>query len=664
MKKLIIILILALFSQSLLQARGGMNKVDTKKIYGDAQYYYLFGQYEKALESYKELLNENPENGNLHYKIGLCYLQLPNSNYLKEALLHMEKAVETAETSYRDNYKETRAPVVAWIYYGDALRLNYQFEKAYKAYTMYQELVPNDSEFEDYLKREKSHCKAAQELMDNPIIIDAQNSEHDISRREEFESCPVVSEDESMMVFAYGSQNILPPNVISISDVDFYKTDDIYYAQKVNGLWENSVNITKDLGLNKNAMPVSISPDGKTLLLVQDDNDNGNIYQSLFDGSHWSKAEKLGKPINSKAWETHAFLANNGNTIYFTSDRRGGNGGFDIYKSEKLENGKWGKAENLGSNINTEYDEDTPFLTADGSKLYFSSQGHQNMGGYDIYESDWNNGDWSEPKNVGFPLNTPGNDLFYMNQKDGNLAFAPLNDDNLRKTEAQNNDNWFTVSTRQPILKVIAEIRLAGEEQQAFTDIHVDTSGLMLRNYKIENQTLSFETDFKDLLLAISAQGTDTVNLQLNQPISCQDVTENLVAELHLVKSDVLADASVDDSHKAPLNTTVSSIESISKEVYFGFDKSGVSSNFDADIEAIYQAWLKDSSKTIQIDGFADPVGNETYNLKLSQRRADAVKAAVIKKGVKAELINSTGRGETSENSNNYYNRKAVITLL
>jgi Tol biopolymer transport system component len=125
--------------------------------------------------------------------------------------------------------------------------------------------------------------------------------------------------------------------------------------------------------------------------LVEDNNDNGNIYISNYKDGKWSKIKKLDKTVSSSDWETYASISSDNKTLYFSSDRKGGYGGFDIYKSELTEDGKWAKPINLGSNINTKYDEDTPNITRDGKALYFSSKGHKNMGGFDIFKSEINN---------------------------------------------------------------------------------------------------------------------------------------------------------------------------------------------------------------------------------------------------------------------------------
>jgi len=146
--------------------------------------------------------------------------------------------------------------------------------------------------------------------------------------------------------------------------------------------------------------------------------------------------EPLSDKINSESFEMHASTTKDGNILYFTSNRDGGYGGFDIYKSFKDENGEWSEPENLGSTINTAFDEATPFITENREKLYFSSKGHKNMGGYDIFYSERNNNTWSKPVNMGYPINTTDNDKFFFPLKNGKIAYYPkIKPDNYGKTD-------------------------------------------------------------------------------------------------------------------------------------------------------------------------------------------------------------------------------------
>ena len=184
----------------------------------------------------------------------------------------------------------------------------------------------------------------------------------------------------------------------------------------------NSVFRCPSTGSGRHLKTSSLSYDGATLYLVYDDPFDSDIFYSTFNRNRWSKAESMDKPINEKSNETNGSTSADGKTIYFASDRKGGLGDLDIYKSTLNDKGKWSKPVNLGPKINTALIEDAPFISPDGNTLYFSSEGHDGMGGLDIYKADLSN-QGSDPVNMGYPINTTDNDLFFVPLANGNSAY-------------------------------------------------------------------------------------------------------------------------------------------------------------------------------------------------------------------------------------------------
>jgi hypothetical protein len=203
-----------------------------------------------------------------------------------------------------------------------------------------------------------------------------------------------------------------------------YFEDIVVSYKDDNGKWSKPVSLSDYVNTNGHEASVSLSADGQTLIVFRDDAGNGNIYFTQWDGKTWGGLQSFGSDINTKHWEPHACLSVDGNTLYFTSDRPGGKGGRDIYRAVKLPNGKWSKSLNLGSDINTEYDEDSPFMHPDGKMFFFASKGHKTMGGFDLMFSVIDdNGKFSAPINLGHPINTPDDDVFYSTSPDGKRAY-------------------------------------------------------------------------------------------------------------------------------------------------------------------------------------------------------------------------------------------------
>jgi hypothetical protein len=207
-------------------------------------------------------------------------------------------------------------------------------------------------------------------------------------------------------------------------DLDDKYFEDIYVSYRdSSGSWGAPQSIGNLINTDGHEATISISADGQELYIYKDDNGDGNIYVSTRAGKSWSEPKQLNSNINSTFRETHASVSADGQTLYFTSDRSG-SGGLDIFMSKRLPTGEWGVTENLGNRINSKFDEEAPFIHPDGKTLFFSSKGHNSMGGYDIFfcilQED---GKWSSPFNLGFPINTPDDDYFFQMTPDGRRAY-------------------------------------------------------------------------------------------------------------------------------------------------------------------------------------------------------------------------------------------------
>ncbi|MEJ0033096.1 MAG: hypothetical protein WDO15_23390 [Bacteroidota bacterium] len=208
--------------------------------------------------------------------------------------------------------------------------------------------------------------------------------------------------------------------------------EDIFISSKEGGKWTPAknigapVDIGAPVGTLNHESTTALSRDGNTLLIYKDEN-NGDIYVTSrkTTSEPWSAPEPL-EGINSTYAESSASLSTDGTTLYFSSDRPGGLGGFDIYMATKDSRGNWTKIKNLGPGINTPYDEEGPFIDYEGKVLYFSSKARKGMGGYDIFKStltDVKNNKWSDPENLGYPINTPDNDVYFVGSKDGKRGY-------------------------------------------------------------------------------------------------------------------------------------------------------------------------------------------------------------------------------------------------
>src|SRR5664279_195197 len=372
----------------------------------EAEYFLMNEDYSDALAYYMQLYEKLPENANLAYCIGVCYLNIPSKKNL--SIEYLENAIKNMSAKHKEGtITQTAAPYDALFQLGKAYRINYRFDKAKETFTKYlATLLPDDHENIDFIKHEIEVCNMAKDLIAKPVTYTEENI-GDLFNDEKSNFNPLISADGKS--FAY---------MVSLK---FY--DAVMFSRLVNGKWTPPVNITPELQSDGDFYISCLSADGKLLFLSKDDGENSDIYMSSYNGVSWSKTVKLNKNINTKYWESHGFITEDGNQLVFASDRPGGFGGLDLYISRKV-NGDWGPAVNLGPEINTPFNEDRPFMINNGKTLFFSSQGHQNIGGYDLFRSDLqSNGLWSGPKNLGYPINTPDDDIFFMPVRDGKSGY-------------------------------------------------------------------------------------------------------------------------------------------------------------------------------------------------------------------------------------------------
>ncbi len=360
--------------------------------------------FDPAIAIYNQLLVSYPDDDYVRFKAAECYL-------FSES--HLEEAIELLQEVTRSfNVRKEKKEFVETFYYlGQAYHLTYQFERALDTYHMLLDNWENqDEDATKKVKREIECCENAIELCKDSVQFKITNL-GPVINTDGFEHSPVVSIDENRLLFT---------SVKNPSDASY--NEDVFTSEWRDGEWSEPHPVK--FNTNNNNATVSLSPDGNTLIVYGNNGDVGNLYYSEYANGEWGELTKFPEPINSLFRETHASLSLDGNTIYFASDRPGGFGGQDIYMSRKLPDGSWGEAVNLGEAVNTQYDEDSPSIQVKDSLLYFSSEGHNSMGGFDIFSAHKNNnGQWDKISNIGYPINTPFDDNFYNPTADGQRVY-------------------------------------------------------------------------------------------------------------------------------------------------------------------------------------------------------------------------------------------------
>ncbi len=377
-------------------------------------------QFNVALPIWLDLHNEQPDNFNVNYKVGLCYIHSTNDK--TKALTYLVKAVQNTTKNY-DPYStsEKKSPVESYFYLARAYHIHYELDNAMLKYNAFKENIGKKHYLFDEVDHHIQQCKDAKIAVANPVNIKVKNM-GDVINSPDGDYSPALSIDESTIYFT--SKRIRPDSsnyyVKDISDGEHF--EDIYVSHKYDGKWTEP----KLVGINTEGheATVNLSADGQTLFIYKDDDGDGNIYTSSLEGENWTFPQKIGSDVNKESRETHAHISPKGDFLYFVSDRKGGSGGQDIYVCKRLPNGEWAKAQNMGGVLNTPYDEDGVFVHPDGKTMYFSSRGHNSIGGFDIFYSTVDDaGIWSKPINMGYPVNSTDDDVFFVTSADGKRGY-------------------------------------------------------------------------------------------------------------------------------------------------------------------------------------------------------------------------------------------------
>lgn len=361
------------------------------------------------------LLEKDSLNSNLNYKAGVSYYQIKEYD---NAIPHLQIATKKVKKGYID-YVSTFdfADFPAFYYLGDCLHKAEKLDEAKKNFKLAIETM-RKGQYAEKSEHALKQIEVAEKMMENPIGYDIQNV-GDLINSPYAEHSPTITLDGTTLFFTSNRLRGDSSNMRHISPQTGGYFEDIYVSYKdKNGNWMEPRPIDFSR-VNRNEASITTSADGQKVYVYQDDDGDGNIYVSEVYDTTFASLDKFPGEMNSKYWETHCTVTPDGNTIYFVSDRKGSVGGRDIWRITKLPNGEWSKALNLGEPINSEFDEAAPFIGADSKTLYFCSNNENSMGGFDIFVSRLEETGWSTPENLGFPLNTVGDDYFYTTTADG-----------------------------------------------------------------------------------------------------------------------------------------------------------------------------------------------------------------------------------------------------
>ncbi|MBI4945157.1 MAG: PD40 domain-containing protein [Bacteroidetes bacterium] len=427
-----------------------ISKGEFRQMFTQGNLMMLDNFYDTACGTFLALNKADPSNANVNYKIGVCYLHLPGQK--AKAIPYFENAIKQTSGNYlEDDPSEKNAPEDAAYYLGQAFHYAYRFDESMEQFKKFRDIIGKwNLNLVKEIDRWTEMSKNAKELAAHPVECTITNLGDSVNCLFADYS-PAITADEAFLVFTSRRQGAGGMDNKTIND-DFF--EDIWICtQGKYGTWSKAKSISRAINTDGNEAAIGISADGQQLYVYRDDNGDGNIYVSKLDGDFWNTPYKLdASNINSKSWEPSACISADGNTMYFVSNRPGGLGGRDIYQCHRQPNRSWSEPENLGPSINTPYDEDAPFIHPDGVTFFFSSTGHNSMGGFDVfYSTKVSNTVWTNPLNMGYPINTTDDDIYFVTSSDGRRAYYAS-----FRPEGKGEKDIYMVSMPKPFVKSVA----------------------------------------------------------------------------------------------------------------------------------------------------------------------------------------------------------------
>lgn len=609
--------------------------------------YYLEGREQEryrarqeAIEAFDKAIALEPYFSNAHFFKGVNHLVLFEFDAAKK---HLEMADSIAPGDFGGMD----------FHLGQALFFTGNYEEAVPRYEAYLEAGRGGP---TYVKTAEIHLRKAyfaKEAIKNPVDFKPTNLGSQINSKED-DTMPYLTADDQTLLFVSRRSN---------STGGFSRTlkgypEDFYMSKKVNGEWQAAENIGPPINTVRNEGGPCLTQDGRTLYFTvcnkEDGLGNCDLYRSFWEGDNWSEPENLGPEVNSEAWDSQPCLSHDGRFLYFASNRKRGKGGSDIWFCE-LKNGKWSPAQNLGEPINTKGDEDAPFLHADGVSLYFASDYHNGFGNADLFVSySYAEGKWSDPKNLGYPINTEAEEGYIFVNSKGTLGYI-----NSRRKDGMGKNDLFEFILDEDIRPKQATF-LRGLTRDSITRAPVQA-----RIHLVDVE----RNDTVRTLYSGRGDGKFLMSLPLEREYAAfVEAPRYLFASknfyLKSLGEEIYFDLTIDLTPVRPGKQVRLD------NIFFEFESYELKPESEPELRFLHTFLQRNPRLNIEIQGHTDNVGSDDFNLTLSQQRADAVRDYLIKKGIDPERVTSRGYGETSpevpndSKENRKRNRRTAFKIL
>lgn len=609
-----------------------------------------FEYFKNALSPLSDAYRFNPNNYELNYMLGFIWFNTDPSS--KETLKFFQEAaaVKTA--------KETDLPFwLGWTY-----QLNSQWDDALKQYNYFLQFLmlkakANAGNIED-IKKKIAECEQGKKLSANPERVFVDNLGANINTPYP-EYGPSISTDETTIFFTARRPNSVGGKR-DLSDNGFY--EDVYSSEKKDGKWLVAKQLSKNVNTDGHDATAGLSPDGSKLYVYRNiPYDGGDLYESVLFGLDWEEPVRMNKNVNSKYHESTVSLSFDGKRLFFVSNKESGLGAEDIYYSDMDVNGEWGPSKNIGPEINTKYREEGVFMHPDGLTLYFSSQGHGSMGGFDIFKSTFENGKWTTPVNLGYPINGPDDDVFFVVSGSGNRAyFASAKQGGFGEQDIYK--ITFLGPEKQPLLnsqdQLLASVSNAVSNLKTESAVEVKSAKLTIlrgvvtdeKSQKPIESTIELIDNEKNVILATFKSNSSTGKYLVTLP-SGKNYGLAVKSFGYLFHSENFNLPETAEFQEFSLDIVLKKMEVgntiVLRNIFFDFDKSTIRSESQNELNRLIRLLKDNPALKIELSSHTDDVGSDEYNTRLSFARSNSVVDYLITKGISPSRLIPKGYGES-----------------
>ncbi len=594
----------------------GQKNKHSKEKYDSA--YNLFIKDDK--ENCERALNQLIEYDSTYAEPYLLLAELRfNSENYKDLVPIYQKCVDNCSKSYPNSYLLLANSL---MYLGD-------IQNAKKNYELFLTTKNIKPELKSMAQEQIKRCAFSDDLISKPVPFNPQNLGKEVNSFCN-EYYPYLSPDEQTIVFT----RRVPMR--KGADPSSENTQEDFYISNWNG-WTTAKPLPGNVNTPKNEGAQTISGDGKLMVFAACNRSGGlgqcDLYYSTKVNGNWTVAKNMGKVVNSTSWESQPSLSSDGRTLYFASDRPDGIGQSDIWKTTLDDNNKWTKPVNLGNVINTSDAETSPFIHPDNKTLYFCSNGHWGVGGFDIFFSKIDdNGKWSEPKNLGYPINTTKDEIGLIVNAKGNKAYITSSRDGGQGLQDLYVFDLYKDAQPESVTYIKGKV------------FDKETKKALKAEFELKDLTTgkSITKSYSD-----STDGTFLICITTGKNYGLFVSAEKYMFYSENINLTVTNSQQKPYEKDIPLDKIMKGSKIILNNIFFATDSSNIKNNSQTELNKLISFMNTNSKIKVEISGHTDNKGTPAYNLDLSNRRAKAVYDYLIKSGVKQERLTYKGFGDT-----------------